>query len=63
MNAEYTVTNIPDAMQANVFANTRRAGFFNVCLKDLDSGEIVPTSYIVEGLDAAKAKADWMVGK
>lgn len=57
----YTVTD-EDQMQANVYPNTSKPGWFNVTLRDLDSGEYVPTAYRFDTLGKAKAKADQLAG-
>jgi hypothetical protein len=56
-----TFTNKDDGMESYVFENAK--GKFNVTLRDLDSGEMIPTGYIdIPDLDKAIAKAKKIIG-
>lgn len=61
MNAVATFTNDETQMQVNVYANTSMIGHYNVCLKDLDSGETVPYVKIYNNIDSAIAAAKDLV--
>jgi len=52
--------NAPEDMQSHVYENTK--GKFTVTLRDLDSGEWLPTSYGFDTLGAAIAKAKQIAG-
>lgn len=58
-----TFTNPETGMESYVYASTDAPGTFNVTLKDLDSGEMVPCGYArIPDLDKAKATAMKVAG-